>query len=84
MKRPVLLVLFLAATAFAASGCATSKVAGHERTSVLGGLVEITKNDYTPPPATTVPVDNSVLGRTDKPSGTKTSLLWGLITYTNY
>jgi hypothetical protein len=84
MKRLVLLALLLAVAAFTATGCATSRVAGRERTTVLGGLVEINKNDYMPPPPSTVGVDSTVLGRTDKPSGTKTSLLWGLITYTNY
>jgi hypothetical protein len=79
---PAVLVLFLLASGL--HGCATSKVAGHERTTVLGGLVEVSRNDYTPPSPATVPVDGRLVGREDKPTGTKSSLFWGLISYTKY
>jgi hypothetical protein len=78
---------FLAAVALAAvlSGCATrSDSTGGKETTLLAGAMTVATDSFQPTNAATVDADTSkIIGRSG-PSGTKVTLLWGLITLHDY
>ena len=82
MKRylPCLLAL---AVACAAVGCATQRTKTGRNTNVLGGLARVDSGSYQSAPATSLDVDTSDMVGRNNPSGTKVSLLWGLLTFTD-
>lgn len=66
-------------------GCASRTTAsGGKETTILGGAVTVATNSFQPPAPTTVAVDTTKLVGTGNPSGTKTTILWGLITLHDY
>ncbi len=67
------------------AGCASRTTAsGGKETTLLGGAVTVATNSFQPPAATTAAVDTTKLVGTGNPSGTKTTILWGLITLHDY
>lgn len=80
-------VLLLSVTALSLlSGCATrNTVGGGKETTVLGGAVTVSTGSFEQPVSTAVGVvDTTKFKPSGQPSGTKTSLLWGLLTFTDY
>lgn len=68
-----------------ASGCATHpSVTGGSKTSLLAGALTVSTKSYAPVSPTTLDVNTSTLVGYGAPSGTKVSLLWGLITVHDY
>lgn len=84
MKCSALLLSIIALTFL--SGCSTrNTTGGGKETTVLGGVVTVTTRSFEQPKATTVgTVDTTSLKPEGQPSGTKTSLLWGLMTFRDY
>lgn len=68
------------------SGCATRNTAGGgKETTVLGGAVTVTTRSFEKPAATAVgEVDTTKFKPSAQPTGAKTSLLWGLLTFRDY
>lgn len=68
------------------SGCASRNLAsGGKETTILGGVVTVTKNSFEQPgPNAVGEVDTTKFKPSGQPSGTKTSLLWGLMTFRDY
>lgn len=85
MKGVRLISIFLLiALASMFSGCAQSPAAtGKDRVNVLG-IVTVEESSYTPVESTSLHVGANELVNRDLPSGKRVSLLWGLITYTDY
>jgi hypothetical protein len=82
MKRSIL--CFTAVVmACALMGCATQKTKTGRNTNVLGGLARVNTGSYQAASPTTVGVEVGDLVGRNNPSGTKVSLLWGLITLTD-
>ncbi len=80
--RPIVLALASAAVLLGLSGCtSTGSAGGKSHTVVLGGLFEMHEGAYDAQPPATFAVNG------DKPapgaalSGTKVSILWGLVSY---
>ncbi len=68
-----------------ASGCATRNTSsGGRETTVLGGAVTVASDSFQPTSPTTVDTDTSKLIGKNGPSGSKVTLLWGLITLHDY
>jgi len=85
MKSKSLLPPALLAALLLASGCATRITAsGGRQTTVLGGAVTVETNSFEPTTPITVDTDSSKLASTGNPTGKKTTLLWGLITFHDY
>lgn len=67
------------------SGCATrTTTGGGKETSVMGGMVTVSTGSFQPTTPATVDADTSKIIGKNGPSGTKTSILWGLITLHDY
>jgi hypothetical protein len=67
------------------SGCATHTTSsGGRETDVMGGMVTVATNSFQPTPAATLDVDTSKIVGHGDPSGSKVTLLWGLITLHDY
>ncbi|MDO8543129.1 MAG: hypothetical protein Q7S40_22065 [Opitutaceae bacterium] len=67
------------------AGCATQTTAsGGREKNVLGGAVTVETNSFQPPTAATINTDTSKIVGRGNPSGKKVSLLWGLLTFTDY
>lgn len=82
LLSPVALALFLAAFT---SGCATKTTgSGGRETNVLAGAVAVSTGSFEPVNPATVDVDTTKVVGKGNPSGTKVSLLWGLITFKDY
>jgi hypothetical protein len=85
MPRRFLPLLCLLSLFALLSGCASRTTAGGGReTSMLGGVMVVTAKSYVPPEPTTFAVDTTKLHPIGDPSGTKTTLFWGLITLADY
>ncbi|MBI5382747.1 MAG: hypothetical protein HZA31_12685 [Opitutae bacterium] len=85
MKRCALLPVFATLVLAMFSGCATRTTAsGGKETTFLGGAATVATKSYQPADQTSVTVDTTKFSGTSNPSGTKTTLLWGLITLTDY
>lgn len=85
MKFKLLFSAALVASTLFASGCATRATAsGGRETSVLGGAVTVSTNSFEPTNAATVDADTSKIISRGNPSGSKTTLFWGLITLHDY
>jgi hypothetical protein len=68
-----------------ASGCATRTTAsGGRQTTILGGALTVETNSFEPTTPITVDTDSSKLASTGNPTGKKTTLFWGLITFHDY
>jgi hypothetical protein len=68
-----------------ASGCATRNTgSGGKETTLLGGAITYSKDSFQPTTAATVDADTSKIIGKNGPSGSKTTLLWGLITLRDY
>ncbi len=67
------------------SGCATRNTgSGGKETTLLGGAITYSKDSFQPTTAATVDADTSKIIGKNGPSGSKTTLLWGLITLRDY
>jgi hypothetical protein len=86
MKTKLLLAAGLCATALLATGCATRVTAsGGRETNILGGAVTVSTDSFQPAtPATAIDADTSKLASAGNPTGKKTTILWGLITFHDY
>jgi hypothetical protein len=85
MKLKLFFAALLATISLFASGCATRATAsGGRETSVLGGAVTVSTNSFEPTNAATVDADTSKIISRGNPSGSKTTLFWGLITLHDY
>jgi hypothetical protein len=51
---------------------------------VLGGAVTVATNSFQPPAPQTFAADTTKIVGLGNPSGTKTTILWGLITLHDY
>ena len=68
-----------------ASGCATRNTSsGGRETTLLGGAVTGAADSFQPTRPTTVDTDVSKLVGKNGPSGSKVTILWGLITLRDY
>ena len=68
-----------------ASGCATRTTAsGGRQTTILGGAMTVETNSFEPTTPITVDTDSSKLASTGNPTGKKTTLFWGLLTFHDY
>ena len=84
MKTSFRLAAVLALVAFA-SGCATRNTSsGGRETTLLGGAVTVASDSFQPTNPATVDADTSKLIGKNGPSGSKVTLLWGLITLHDY
>lgn len=85
MKKTPALLSVLVATLLLSTGCATRTAAGGAKeVTVLGGLVTTTAKSFQPVNPTTTDVDTTKLIGRGNPTGRQTSILWGLITLTDY
>ena len=84
MKAKILLVFAIAASAALLSGCATQTVRGGKAASVAGGLYYSKDASFVPPQINTIDNYGLPFAVNGNPSGKQVSLLWGLITYTDY
>jgi len=85
MKTKLALALILIATLLVTAGCATRTTpSGGKETTLLGGAVTVATNSFQPPAAQTSAVDTTKIVGLGNPSGTKTTILWGLITLHDY
>lgn len=85
MKTKLPLTLILAATLSLLAGCATRTTpSGGKETTVLGGAVTVATNSFQPPAPQTFAADTTKIVGLGNPSGTKTTILWGLITLHDY
>lgn len=85
MKTKLSLVLILAATLSFFAGCATRTTpSGGKETTLLGGAVTVATNSFQPPAPQTFAADTTKIVGLGNPSGTKTTILWGLITLHDY
>jgi len=86
MKTKFLLVASLGALALSITGCATRVTAsGGRETTILGGAVTVATDSFQPTtPAAAIDADTSKLASTGNPTGKKTTILWGLITFHDY
>lgn len=85
MKTKLASTLILTTALFTAAGCATRTTpSGGKETTLLGGAVTVATNSFQPPAAQTFPVDTTKIVGLGNPSGTKTTILWGLITLHDY
>ncbi len=67
------------------SGCATRNTSsGGRETTLLGGAVTVASDSFQPTTPTTVDTDTSKLIGKNGPSGSKVTILWGLITLHDY
>ncbi len=67
------------------SGCATRTTSsGGRETSLLAGAVTVSTNSFQPTTPNTVDADTSKIVSNGNPSGSKVTLLWGLITLHDY
>lgn len=79
------LTVSLALVALATSGCATRPTAGGGReTTVLGGVVTVATKSFQPTSQTTIAADTTKLVGRGDPSGARTAVLWGLLTFQDY
>ena len=77
MKTKFSLALILAATLSFFAGCATRTTpSGGKETTVLGGAVTVAPQTFA--------ADTTKIVGLGNPSGTKTTILWGLITLHDY
>lgn len=84
MKSTLRLAAVLALVA-CASGCATRNTSsGGRETTLLGGAVTVASDSFQPTSPTTVDTDISKLVGKNGPSGSKVTILWGLITLRDY
>jgi hypothetical protein len=84
MKTPRVLLAALGAILLA-SGCATRTTSsGGRETSVLAGAVTVSTNSFQPTTPNTIDADTSKIVSGGNPSGSKVTLLWGLITLHDY
>ncbi len=84
MKSTLRLAAVLALVA-CASGCATRNTSsGGRETTLLGGAVTVASDSFQPTSPTTVDTDTSKLIGKNGPSGSKVTILWGLITLRDY
>ena len=68
-----------------ASGCATRNTSsGGRETTLLGGAVTVASDSFQPTNPATLDTDTSKLIGKNGPSGSKVTLLWGLITLHDY
>ncbi len=67
------------------SGCATRNTgSGGKETTLLGGAITYSKDSFQPTTPATVDADTTKIIGKNGPSGSKTTLLWGLITLRDY
>jgi hypothetical protein len=85
LANGVRLTALLAVLVAVASGCATrNTMSGGKETTVLGGAYTVVTESFQPTPPTTLDVDTSKIVGKKGPSGKKTSVLWGLLTFHDY
>jgi len=85
MKTSPAFAAVLLASVLLASGCASRITAsGGRETTVLGGAVTVATQSFQPVTPVTIDTDMSKLASNGDPSGTKVSLLWGVLTFHNY
>lgn len=86
MKFAQILSFFaLLSAAFLLSGCSTSQTAGgSQHTLILGGLYESKEAAYEPIGPLTFHTSQDEWFPNADFSGTKVTLLWGLVTFTDY
>jgi hypothetical protein len=85
MNSKGLLPCVLLTATLLASACATRPTAGGGReTVVLGGVVTVATKSFQPTAQTTIPVDTTKLIGLGRPTGARTSVLWGLLTFQDY
>ena len=83
--KPAPALLLTGLVLLTANGCASRTTAsGGKETTILGGAVTVATNSFQPPTPTAAAVDTTKLVGTGNPSGTKTTILWGLITLHDY
>ena len=84
MKSTLRLAALLVLVA-CASGCATRNTSsGGRETTLLGGAVTVASDSFQPTNPATLDTDTSKLIGKNGPSGSKVTLLWGLITLHDY
>ena len=77
--------LFVFASLVLGSGCATKTTAtGGRETNLLGGAVTVASDSFQPTTPATIDADTSKIVGRGNPSGSKVTLLWGLITLHDY
>jgi hypothetical protein len=82
--KPLKFSLALALLTLAA-GCSTQPtVSGGHKTTLLGGVMTVSTKSYEPVPPATLDVDTTKLAGQGSASGTKVSVLWGLLTFHDY
>ena len=85
MKTKRLLSATALVVLLVASGCATRTTAsGGRQTTILGGAMTVETNSFVPTTPITVDTDSSKLASTGNPTGKKTTLFWGLLTFHDY
>jgi hypothetical protein len=85
MKISPAFAAVLLASVLLTSGCASRITAsGGRETTVLGGAVTVATQSFQPVTPATIDTDMSKLASNGDPSGTKVSLLWGVLTFHNY
>lgn len=85
MKTKRLLSATALVVLLVASGCATRTTAsGGRQTTILGGAMTVETNSFEPTTPITVDTDSSKLASTGNPTGKKTTLFWGLLTFHDY
>lgn len=84
MKRSLVLAAAGAFFASAFTGCSTVSTNGSVKTNILGGLATYEQNSYAPVKPVSLTVRSADVSPSRNVSGTQTSLLWGLITYSDY
>ncbi len=85
MKTKLSPALILALMISFLAGCATRTTpSGGKETTLLGGAVTVATNSFQPPASQTSAVDTTKIVGLGNPSGTKTTILWGLITLHDY
>ena len=65
------------------SGCASHSANGKSETIVLGGLFEVKSGTYDKQGPLTLPINGEDASPGSNLPGSKVSILWGLISYTN-
>ena len=82
MRRVLLFLVFLGVLL---SGCATRPDGDpSDRSADFLGLVNVEEASFLPPDATTFALSENEVIDNEVRSGRKVSLLWGLVTYTDY
>jgi hypothetical protein len=81
--RALTLLALFAALALMGSGCSTQTSMGKKETVLLGGLYERREGAYEKQSLNTFPVNNDRPSPTSRLTGKKTSVLWGLFSYTD-